>query len=58
MSTSGTCEESAEARAGNDTNSGREIVSEAVTGFCEEKYETDSKNVTSADTRYFLVEGY
>jgi len=32
------------------------IVSETVTGCCGEKYETYSNNVTSADTKYFLVE--
>ena len=59
MSTSGTGEESSEASAsngaGNDADSER-VVSEAVTGCCEEKYKIDSKNVTSAGTKYFLVE--
>jgi len=49
VSTSGTVKESAEAGAGNGTYSEREIVSKAVTGFCGEKYGTDSKNVTSTD---------
>ena len=54
MSTSGTDEESSKAGAGNDegngTDSGKEIVSKAVTGCSEEKYRTDSKNVTTVDT--------
>jgi len=60
VSTSGTREESARASIGNDagnsTNSGRGIVLESVIRHCGEEYRTDSKNVTSADTKYFLVE--
>ena len=43
--------------AGKGTNDEREIDSDAVTGPCGEKRGTDSKNVTSADTKYFLVDG-
>ena len=57
VATSGTNEESSEAGAGNDTDSGRKIILEAITRYCGEKYETDSKNVTFADTKYFLIEG-
>ena len=38
-------------------NREREIDSDAVTRPFEEKQGTDSKNVTSADTKYFLVDG-
>jgi len=59
VSTNDTGEESSEADAGNGadngTNSGRGIVLEAVAGRCGEKLE-HSKNVTSADAKYFLVE--
>jgi len=59
--TSGTDEESAGAGAGNgadnDTDSGRGIVLESVIRRCWEKYGTDSKNVRSVDTKYFLMEG-
>ena len=41
---------------GKGTDSEGKIVSEIVTGIYEEKYEIDSKNITSADTKYFLVE--
>ena len=43
--------------AGKGTDSEREINSDAVTRSCGEKQGTDSKNVTSTDTKYFLVDG-
>ena len=49
MSISGTCEESTEAGTSNDIDSGKEIISETVTGCYWEKYGTYSKNMTSAD---------
>jgi len=39
VATSGTSEESSEAGAGNDTDSGRKIILEAITRYCGEKYE-------------------
>ena len=41
----------------NGTVSDGGTVSDIVIGTCGEKYETESKNVTLADTKYFLVEG-
>ena len=43
--------------AGNRTDGRRGIDSDAITGLCGEKYGMDSKIVTSADSKYFLVEG-
>ena len=57
VSAGGTGEATIEAGIGNDTNNEGETVSDMVTGTCVEKYGTDSKNVTSTDTKYFLVEG-
>ena len=51
VSAGNTGEETVEAYVGNGTDS------DTVTKTCVEKYETDSKNVTSADTTYFLAEG-
>ena len=56
VSTDGTGEETVEAGVGNDTDSKGGTVSDIVTGTCGEKYGIDSKNVTSTDTKYFLVE--
>ena len=42
-------EDTSGAGAGNETDSGRGIVSNVVRELCKEKYETDSKNVTFAD---------
>jgi len=56
VSTSGPGEKTVEAGVGNDTDSEGGTVSDIMTGTCGE-YETESKNVTSADTKYFLVEG-
>jgi len=50
VSTNGTGEESAGAGAGNDIDSGKGIGLKEATRCFGEKYETDSKNVTSADT--------
>ena len=44
-------EESGEAGAGKSTDSGRETDANTVPGTGGAKYETDSKNVTSADTK-------
>jgi len=44
------------ASAGNRTDGGRGTDSDAVTALCREKYKTDSKNMTSADIKYFLLE--
>jgi len=51
--------ETSETRAGmdNKTDNGKGIGSDAVTGYCGEKYETDSRNVTFADTKYFMLMG-
>jgi len=54
--TGGTCGETVEAGVSNDTDSEEGTVLDIVTGTCGEKYELDSKNVTSADNKYFLVE--
>jgi len=43
------------ARTDNGTDGGRGIDSDKVTGPCEEKYGMDSKNMTSADTKCFLL---
>jgi len=47
-----------EAGVGNDTDSEGGTISDMMTGTCVEKYGTYSKNVTLADTKYFMVEGY
>ena len=57
MSTSDMSEKLAEAGAGNITDSGRGIVSETVTGFCGEKYEIDSKNMTFTEKKEFYYQG-
>jgi len=41
----------------NGIDGGRGINSNALTALCEEKYGIDSKNVTYADTKYFLLVG-
>jgi len=41
----------------NDTDSEGGAVSNIVTGTYGEKYGIYSKNVTSADAKYFMVEG-
>jgi len=46
VSLGSTGEESAEAGAGKDTDSGRETDIDAVSGTSEEKYRTNSKNVS------------
>jgi len=51
-----TSEESAKAGAGNGTVRGG-TDADAVPEINGEKYGTKSNNVTSADTKYFLVEG-
>ena len=56
VSVGDTGEETVEAGVSNGTNSKGETVSDMVTETCVEKYGTDLKNVTSADTKYFLVE--
>ena len=60
MSTSGTGEESAAAGAGNGASNGtncrRGIVLESVTRRCGGEIWNLLKNVTSTDTKYFLVE--
>ena len=43
--------------ADNEIDCGRGIYFDAVTGPCGEKYRTYSKNVTSAYTKYFMLEG-
>ena len=43
--------------ADNETDCGRGIYSDAVTGPCGEKYRTYSKNVTFTYTKYFMLEG-
>jgi len=45
----------AEEGVSNGTDNERGIVSKVVTGCCREKYGTDSKNVTSAEKKYFLM---
>jgi len=45
------------AGVGKDTNSKGGTVSDIVTGTCGEKYGINLKNVISANTKYFLVEG-
>ena len=55
--TGGTGEETIEAGAGNDIVSDGRSVSDIVIGTCGEKYGIDSKNIISANTKYFLVEG-
>jgi len=57
VSTGGTDKKSVEAGVSNGTVGDRGIISDMVIKTCEEKYEKDSKNVTSTDTKYFLVEG-
>jgi len=52
-----TGEKIVETGVGNDTDSEGGTVSDMVSGTYVEKYGTDSKNVTSSDTKYFLVEG-
>ena len=47
----GTGEATVEAGVGNGTDNERETVSDMVTETCVEKYETDSENVTSVDTK-------
>ena len=56
VSTGGTSEETVEAGVDNDTDSEGGTIPDIMTGACGEKYETDAKNVTSTDTKYFLVE--
>ena len=48
-------EKSTEAGADNDTNR-RGTDADSILRIGGEKYKTDSKNVTSTDTKYFLVE--
>ena len=43
--------------AGKGTDGERKMDFDAVTGSCGEKQGTDSKNMTLADTKYFLVDG-
>jgi len=57
VSTGGTGEEIIEAGVGNDTDNEVGTVSAIVIRTCGEKYKTDSKNITSAETKYFLVDG-
>jgi len=45
------------AGADNGTDGARGIDSDVVTGLCGKKYGMDSKNMTFADTKYFLVIG-
>ena len=45
-----------EACVDNETDSERKIYSDAVVGYCGEKYGTNSKIETSADTKYFMLE--
>ena len=48
----GTVKETVEAVVGNDTDNEGGIVSDVMRGACIEKYRTDTKNTTSADTKY------
>jgi len=59
VSVSNTSKETSGTGAGadNGTNDGRGIDPDAVTGPCEEKYGMSSKNMTSADAKYFLLVG-
>jgi len=57
VSADDTGKETVEAGVGNDTDSEGGTVSDTVSGICVEKYGTDSKNVTSAGTKYFMVDG-
>ena len=57
VSTGGTDGETVEAGAGNGIHSEERIVSDIVTGTYGEKYRLDSMNITSADAKYFLLEG-
>jgi len=56
VSVGGTGKETLSTGLGNDIDSEGGTVSDMLTEACE-KYETDSKNVSSADTKYLLVEG-
>jgi len=56
VSSGGTCEEAGKVSAGKGTESEKGTDADVVPVTGGEKYETDSKNVTSADTKYFLVE--
>ena len=56
VSAGGTGKKALSAGVGNDTDSEGGTISDMVTRTCVEKYGTDSKNVTSADRKYFLVE--
>ena len=56
VSAGGIGKETVEAGVGNGTDRERGTVSDAVRGAYLEKYGLDSKNVTSAYTKYFLVE--
>jgi len=55
VSPGGTDEGTAEAGSDKDTDSGRGTDADAVPETSEEKYRTNSKNMKSADTKYFLV---
>ena len=55
VSVGGTGKETLSTGLGNDIDSEGGTVSDMLTEACE-KYETDSKNVTSANIKYFLVE--
>jgi len=57
VSTGNTGVKIVEAGVSNNTNSEEGIVSDIVTETYGEKYRTDSTNVTSSDTKYFLVGG-
>jgi len=48
--------ETIEAGVGNDIDSEGGTVSDIMIKTCGEKYEINSKNVTSADIKYFLAE--
>jgi len=57
VSTGGTGGETVETGIDNDTDSEEGTVSDILTRTCREKYRIYSKNITSADTKYFMVEG-
>jgi len=57
VSIDGTGEETVEASVDNGIDSEGGTISDIVIRTYGEKYRTDSKNVTSADTKYVLVEG-
>jgi len=54
---SGTGKESGEEGASKGTDRGKGTDTDVVPRTGEEKYGTHSKNVTSTDTKYFLVNG-